>query len=471
MKSRTQSLLKDSIILSIGDVGSKLLIFALIPFFTYYLSSAEFGILDLVQVTITLCIPLLTLSIYESMLRFILDGENIKVVLSTTFIVLLLGMLLSGLILIFASIYISFNYRYLLIYSMFLLNSLHITLLYYCRSIKNIKLYAYNSLVYSFTLVTGTFVFISIFHFGLDGFFLANIVAYITSIFYFFNKLPLIGLISNKSFDYNTAKRMVSYSLPLMPNSLMWWLINASSRYLILIFLGTSANGVFAVSSRISGVITVFNSVFFKAWQLSAIEFKDSADTQQYNRVVFKNFVSFIFIVVGVCVIILKPMFSFLGSEYYTSWKYTPFLLIAVLFSSVSSFLGTNYLVNMETKKVFVTSLISAFITLSFNLFLIPFIGLYGVGLASILGFLVMTVLRWRDNEVYSQDMNLVKHFIFNLILLSLNCIILFVNINSILLIIIQIMIFITLVAINFELCALFITLIKGYVKKIKRSW
>lgn len=468
MKLRTKNLIKDSLILSVGDMGSKLLIFALIPFFTYYLSSSEYGTLDLVQVTITLLIPIATLSIYESMLRFILDGVNTKVVLSTSLIIVLSGVSLVGVFLIFLMFFLPLSLRYVLIYLVFLLNSIHIIQLYYCRSIKEMKIYAYNSLIYTGFLFGGTVTSISVFDLGLDGFFIANIIAYIISILHFSKIVSLKGVLSFKSFDWKMAKNMISYSLPLMPNSLMWWVINASSRYLILFFLGSSANGLFAVSSRVSGMITVFNSIFFKAWQLSSIEYKNDSETLQYNLIVFRNFNSFIFLIVGACIVLVKPTFMLLGPEYYSAWKYTPLLLIAVAFSSISSFLGTNYIVNMQTKGIFYTSLISAVVTLTLNVVLIPYWGLYGVGVASISGFFVMTVLRWRENKLYAQNKALIRQFTINIVVLSLICLTVFYNLDSNVLLVIKMMLILVLALVNIDFLKLVLNLSISYIRKRK---
>ena len=43
---------------------------------------------------------------------------------------------------------------------------------------------------------------------------------------------------------------MLKYSAPLIPNTLMWWFINSSSRFAIGYFSGLEANGLYAVSTK-----------------------------------------------------------------------------------------------------------------------------------------------------------------------------------------------------------------------------
>jgi O-antigen/teichoic acid export membrane protein len=91
--------------------------------------------------------------------------------------------------------------------------------------------------------------------------------------------------------DKNMQKKMLKYSLPIVPNSTMWWLVNSSTRYCILYFVGVSANGLFAVANRII-------KPFTRVW---------------------------------------------LERSYYDSWKLVPVLLLAVIFQSLNIFFGAIY--------------------------------------------------------------------------------------------------------------------------------
>ncbi|KGI86325.1 hypothetical protein JY98_08815 [Exiguobacterium mexicanum] len=471
MKSRTESLFKDSLILSIGDLGSKLLIFALVPFFTFYLSSVEYGKLDLIQVTITLLIPLITLSVYEATLRFVLDGENAKVVFSNGAIVIVLGVIFSGLCLVIYSILMGIPDFYYLVFLVFCLNMFYIYLLNFCRSLKKLKLYALNSLLYSVSLFMGVVFLVGHFQYGLHGFFIANIISYLLSLAHLFGGINIRSYLSVKVLNLNTIIQMLSYSLPLMPNSLMWWIINASSRYLILFFLGTSFNGLFAVSSKLSGIIAVFNSIFFKAWQLSAIEHKDSKDSGKYNLVAFQYFSSFIFLLVSILIIIVKPLFSTLGEEYIKAWKYTPLLLIAVVFSSLSSFLGTNYIVNKNTKDIFYTSLIGAGVTLVLNVLLIPIMGLYGVGFSSIAGFLTMSIIRWRSIVAYKKETKTLHTILLNLISVSIITIITYLTIPLYFSVFLYILGLMIMIKINKKFIFFTLAVLKKILEKLVRRY
>ena len=68
-------LLKNFGILTLSSFGTRILSILLVPIYTRYLSTGEYGTFDLFTTTITLLVPILTLNIAESVLRFSLDDK------------------------------------------------------------------------------------------------------------------------------------------------------------------------------------------------------------------------------------------------------------------------------------------------------------------------------------------------------------------------------------------------------------
>lgn len=78
MDSKYKYLLKNSSILAISNFSSKLLVFFLVPLYTGVLSTAEYGIYDLIVSTVSLLLPILTLNIIDGVMRFSLDNTESK---------------------------------------------------------------------------------------------------------------------------------------------------------------------------------------------------------------------------------------------------------------------------------------------------------------------------------------------------------------------------------------------------------
>lgn len=76
--NRNRYLMKNTIIFTLGNFGSKLISFFLIPLYTNVLTTTEYGVVDLVVTVGTVAVPVLTLNISESVMRFALDKDADK---------------------------------------------------------------------------------------------------------------------------------------------------------------------------------------------------------------------------------------------------------------------------------------------------------------------------------------------------------------------------------------------------------
>ena len=71
-------LIKNIGVLTLSNLGSKILAFLLIPLYTSVLSTEQYGVFDLAQTTVSLCIPILSFNISSAALRFALDKDKDK---------------------------------------------------------------------------------------------------------------------------------------------------------------------------------------------------------------------------------------------------------------------------------------------------------------------------------------------------------------------------------------------------------
>ncbi|MGL5693322.1 MAG: lipopolysaccharide biosynthesis protein, partial [Peptostreptococcaceae bacterium] len=138
--SAYKKLIKNSGIFAIGTLGSKLISILLIPFYTYVLTTQEYGIIDMVTTSISLLIPIITLSIFDAALRFAVKSEYNKVDILTSSILLaifgnILFMLSYPLILKIDIIRPYVNLFYLVL----LFQSTNTVIAQFCRGIGKVK--------------------------------------------------------------------------------------------------------------------------------------------------------------------------------------------------------------------------------------------------------------------------------------------------------------------------------------------
>ena len=116
-ESRNKYLLKNTLIFTIGNIGSKLITFFLIPLYTGVLSTAEYGITDLINTISVVLVPLITLNISEAVMRFALDKDaDCDKIMSTGITILIFGAIIGLLILPIANLFENVSHYSIYIY-------------------------------------------------------------------------------------------------------------------------------------------------------------------------------------------------------------------------------------------------------------------------------------------------------------------------------------------------------------------
>ena len=114
---------------SISNFVSKILVFLLVPFYTNVLTTAEYGIADIFQVTLLLLVPALTINMGEGALRFGIEKKNKRgSILYTGLKFTVMAAALVALVCFIASFFVSAQMKwYLFLFSvLFLSNALYI---------------------------------------------------------------------------------------------------------------------------------------------------------------------------------------------------------------------------------------------------------------------------------------------------------------------------------------------------------
>lgn len=428
-----KKLMDNSMVFAIGTMGSKMLNVILLPLYTYYLTTEEYGNADIIITTATMLLPIISFSMYDAALRFALNKSlSKKIVISNAVICATFGVIISSLLVpILSTLEV---YSDLTIY-LFLIMSVQIyerIFAQFARGIGKVKSFAINGILLTSSTALFNLLFLVLMDKGIEGYLLSIICANLVSLVYLSVSVNSIKNIKLKYFDIDLIKNMLVYSIPLIPNSIMWWLINASSRFFIFSFVGLSANGLFAVASKIPSLLGIVAEIFSQAWQLSAVEEYERENETNFYSQVFKYYLIILMTGVMIILVTIKPLVSYIfAAEYYESWKIIPFLLLGVLFSSLSGFLGAFYIASKETKGVFKTSVYGGIISLVLNLILIPNFGLIGAAISSMCSFFCMFILRYKDSQKYVSITINKKTFCVSFGLIILQIISLYLNLGT----------------------------------------
>lgn len=402
---RYKYLFKNIGLLTLGQFATKFLSFFLVPLYTSVLTTAEYGTYDLFNTTIGVLLPVLTLNIQEAILRFSLDKKaNKDAIVSVGFkylaisnIIVAIGLTVNQFVGVSDIVR---NYS-LLIFFMFLVQSLSGVVTTYARGVEKIADLSISSVIASIVTISCNIIFLVVFRWGLIGYFLANIIGPFIQSVYLLIRTGFLSHIKGNKYE-EESKEMTSYSKPLIANSIAWWVNNSLDKYVIVFFCGLADNGIFSVAGKIPSILNIFQSIFNQAWTLSAVKDYDPDDKNGFFSNTYKAYNCMMVILCAGIILFDKVLAKLLyANEFYAAWKYVPWLTIAIVFGALSGYLGGFFAAVKDSKVFSYSSVVGAITNLVLNVILTMAIGTMGAAIATTICYVEIWAIRFCQAKKY----------------------------------------------------------------------
>ena len=401
-KSKYELLINNTLLISVGTFGSKILTFLMTRFYTEALTPSDYGEADLIIQTANLLIPLVSAGIADGVFRFVLETDdehtaNRKSIFSSGFYTISAGTAILAALSSFISIpgFVS-EYKWLLIWFISA-SCYHSLCAQFIRGEGKTRLFAYQGVLNTVLVIVFSILFLSVFEAGTRGYIISITLADSICALYLVAGQKLWRLM-DIHLKPGMWRKMMRYSLPLVPAALFWWITSVSDRYMITWFLGSGANGIYTVASKIPAIITLISGMFLEAWQFSAV--RESRGSRRSYISFYTNIWSMFLTVMfigGSIIIAFSPATIRLlaASEYYSAAEYLPILTAAAILSSLVSFMGSVYIVTKRSSLSFLTTAAGALFNIILNFLLIPtHLGIYGAAIATLCSYLLSFLIR-----------------------------------------------------------------------------
>lgn len=393
-KLKSKILLSGTIIYAIGNLGTKILSFLIVPLYTYYISTSDMGDYDLVNTTISLLTPLITLQITDAAYAWMLN-EKAKITdcITVVYKFIIATSLITAAVMLLINHFVEIKFCYYMILQL-ILSRFFGVLQKLLRGLKNQKLFTASGIIYTAVFLLLNLLQIVVLKQGVEALFQSAIISYAFCTILVLICEKRLRTFSIKTSSFQLQKEMLKFSIPLVPNQLNWWIMNTLDRYIIRFFLGSSANGIFAIAHKFPSVLQLVFNIFYMSWQDMAIVDKDK-DAGKFYTKVFKLYYQFAFTFLVFLIPFTKLFITYSMEEsYHSATLYVGFLYLGTVFQAFSSFFGVGYLKNNKTKQAASTSIYGAIINALFDVVLMKFIGLYAAAVSTFLGFFTMFVIR-----------------------------------------------------------------------------
>lgn len=409
--NKYKTLALNTAVFAIGSFGSKILAFLLNRLYTANMDAAVYNTKEILELCANFLIPIVSFSITDAVIRYGLDKNYEKQnVFSNAVTVLLFGaagfLLLSPLLLLYTDIrpYVWLLVGYVCI-SCFRQISTQ-----FARARGMVRLFALDGIFCTLTMFLFNLLLIGWLDLGVTGFLLSVMLSDFCSGLSVWLIAKHGAFFSFRYVDKELLSVMLRFSLPLIPTALLWLITGFSDRLFIRYLMkpenfeiaGADAAGVYGAASKVPNLISMVSTIFFQAWNISAITENDSAERSAFYTKVYRAYQAVLFLAAGCIIALVKPLSAILidtskDPAYEAAYLYTPVLVISVLLMCFNQFMSSIYTVSKHTRNSFWTSIVAAAANVLLNAVLIPRYGIYGAIAATFVSYFLCYLVRLVD--------------------------------------------------------------------------
>lgn len=387
---------KNTFLLTASSVINKGFQFFAVLFFSRWLTKEEYGQFDLYYSYIMILLPIISLATQEAVFRYTIDEKNVEKRRENITNGLLIP-IINFAVAFLVSVILFRNSIFLLTCFLLYLSAEVMTLYLrgYLRGIGRLDIYSYVMVFSTVIMIICVTIFVYIFQYGEEGMLIGYAIGTWSGNIAMIVWGKWFSMLSWTTVSWQKIKELISYSIPLVPNDISWWIMNASDRQIINIFFGDGANGIYAIAHKVPALCSVIFNMFSLSWQQEVISRIDSDDCVTYINNTFNKF---IVVLMTVCALLLSSnflfAFYFFDAKYFEAIQYSPILIMAALIMAISQFLGGIQIALKQSKKNGITTLVGALCNIVVHIVLIKFIGLFAAAISTLIGNIIVVISR-----------------------------------------------------------------------------
>lgn len=446
---KLKELLSDTLVYGISTVLARFINYLLVPFYTDVFKPGQYGIVGLVYAGITFLNVIFTFGMESAYLRYAEERDKAKDVFKT----LQLGLLASASLLAFLlwlfapaimplmSLEPETKDFYLFMIGILWFDTLSIIPFAELRLVRKSYLFAVIKTGNVLINIALNFYLILSLNWGIEAVFLANLIASgITTL--------VLWIITARMWDGNwnrpILRKALKFGLPFVPAGLGYAINESLDRFLLNNYLSQETiTGLYGAEFDTESIVGIYNAcyklgvfmlllvqMFRMAWQPFFLRHAKDPEAKTLFSDVFRYYnmaAGIVFLVIALfieqIVQIRVPLLDayLIGRDYWMGLSIVPALLAAYWFQGWYMNFSAGIFIEEETSVLPKITLIGAAVTVVANLIMIPFLGMMGSALATLISYACMAFLLFRRSRaVYPVPYQMGRAFLMILIAVAL---------------------------------------------------
>jgi len=403
MFKELRKLVKHSGIYTFGNFTSKILGILLIPLYTKVIDVNVFGIYSILEVTLQFMVGILHLGLPLALLRWLNLEDNkersgiilFSVFISTLFIAIAVFIAMFGLkstiseLLFGSTKYTDCLLLISLIAGINLLNNIGLT---YLRSEEKSVLFISVSIVRFFIQLIITIYLVAFLKVGIIGIFGGQLSGSIIGSLFLF---PMMMKRFTIRINIREIKEMLSFGYPLAFEGISNRILNMGDRYILGYLTNWSIVGIYSLGYKFANLIdTMFIKSFRYAFLPLAWKKLNDDNAERYYAKMLTYFVFFIFWLTLFISVFSKGIIHIFARDksYWDAYIIVPIAVFAISIKGMFSVVKMGLQFKSKTTYIALIVASAAVFNVVLNFILIPFFGMMGAAVATLLSFVCIVI-------------------------------------------------------------------------------
>jgi O-antigen/teichoic acid export membrane protein len=400
--SEIKKLLKHSSIYGSANLLQKGIGFIMIPLYTHYLSPADYGVLELMDLTINVTSMLMGMGIGSAIIRFYhhyeSPGDKVEV-FTTAFIFMAVVCLIAvGISEWFAKPISRLVLGKLEYYRYFQVIFVSMGLQTLASVPESLLLAKKQSVIFSaisigtlISYLTFNILFLVAFKMGVIGILLSMLI---TKILNNSSLLMITFRHTRLNFSLKKLEEMVNFGLPLVPAGIGMFIMHFSDRFFVQKLCSLNDLGLYSLGYKFGMIISIIvTEPIFRIWNTQRFEI---AKTDHGKQVVGRIFTYYstviIFAGLGISIFIKEIMFIMAAQGFQEATVVVPLVALGYILYGMANYFTLGMMITKRTKYIAWVQLSAAGISILFNALFISRYGVMGAATSTVLSFLFLAI-------------------------------------------------------------------------------
>jgi O-antigen/teichoic acid export membrane protein len=194
------------------------------------------------------------------------------------------------------------------------------------------------------------------------------------------------------AFSWQKLKMMIKYSMPLIPAAFSLFLMHFSDRFFVQRYCDLNELGVYSLGYKFGMVLSVLVSApIFRIWNTQRFEIAKQANAKMVFKRMFTYYSTIIvFAGLGLTVFIDDAIRLLASSPYHGASAVVPLIVLSYILYGMANFFGLGIMITYKTKYIAYIQMTVAGLNILFNVLFISRLGIIGAAFSTFLTFLCL---------------------------------------------------------------------------------